>query len=124
MSLFAKTATDDDFAERIQKAINDNGWGSWCSLTTLRINQGFTGGNNAILRSALGSAERPNMPASQRHTILRPNAIKALADFMDERPDVGIAGSRLEDPDGTPQQSAFRFPSPLGEFEQVSTLVW
>ena len=32
---------------------------------------------------------------------------------MDEHPKVGIAGSRLEDPDGTPQCSAFRFPTPL-----------
>jgi GT2 family glycosyltransferase len=36
---------------------------------------------------------------------------------MDQHPKVGIAGSRLEDPDGTPQRSAFRFPSPLSEFE-------
>jgi N-acetylglucosaminyl-diphospho-decaprenol L-rhamnosyltransferase len=36
---------------------------------------------------------------------------------MDHRPDVGIAGSRLENPDGTSQRSAFRFPSVLGEVE-------
>jgi hypothetical protein len=36
---------------------------------------------------------------------------------MDRRPDVGIAGSRLENPDGTPQTSAFRFPSVLSEIE-------
>src|ERR1700687_6483023 len=50
-------------------------------------------------------------------TIVRPNAFKALVDFMDQNPAVGIAGSRLEDPDGTPQRSAFRFQSPLGELE-------
>src|SRR5262249_24445763 len=36
---------------------------------------------------------------------------------MDAHPKVGIAGSRLEDPDGTPQRSAFRFKSPMSEFE-------
>ncbi len=36
---------------------------------------------------------------------------------MEQNPKVGIAGSRLEDPDGTPQRSAFRFQSPLGMFE-------
>ena len=36
---------------------------------------------------------------------------------MDARPDVGIAGSRLEDPDGTPQISAFRFHSVGSELE-------
>ena len=37
---------------------------------------------------------------------------------MERRPDVGIAGSRLEEPDGTPQRSAFRFPTVLGELER------
>jgi GT2 family glycosyltransferase len=50
-------------------------------------------------------------------TIVRPNAFKGLVDFMDQHPTVGIAGCRLEDPDGTPQRSAFRFQSPASEFE-------
>jgi GT2 family glycosyltransferase len=50
-------------------------------------------------------------------TIVRPNAFKALIDFMNEHPKVGIAGCRLEEPDGTPQRSAFRFQSPASEFE-------
>lgn len=36
---------------------------------------------------------------------------------MESNPKVGISGSRLEDPDGTPQRSAFRFHSIPGEFE-------
>src|SRR5258707_11763103 len=50
-------------------------------------------------------------------TIVRPNAFKSLVEFMDHNPKVGIAGSRLEDPDGTPQRSAFRFQSPLTMLE-------
>ena len=50
-------------------------------------------------------------------TIVRPGALQALVEFMEGQPDVGIAGSRLEEPDGTPQRSAFRFPSVLGELE-------
>jgi GT2 family glycosyltransferase len=112
-----ENGTGDDSAERIQKAIADEGWDPWCSLTVLGTNQGFTGGNNVILRPALQSAERPQyVLLLNADTIVRPNAFKALADFMDEHPDVGIAGSRMEDPDGTPQRSVFRFPSPLGEF--------
>ena len=34
-------------------------------------------------------------------TIVRTNAFKILVDFMDQHPEVGIAASRLEDPDGT-----------------------
>jgi GT2 family glycosyltransferase len=36
---------------------------------------------------------------------------------MERHPAVGIAGSRLQDPDGTPQVSAFRFPGVLSDFE-------
>ena len=37
---------------------------------------------------------------------------------MGQHPNIGIAGSRLENPDGTPQRSAFRFHTPLSEFER------
>jgi GT2 family glycosyltransferase len=37
--------------------------------------------------------------------------------YLDAHPSVGIAGSRLEERDGTPQRSAFRFPTVASEFE-------
>jgi GT2 family glycosyltransferase len=113
-----ENGTGDDSADRIQKAIDDNGWGSWCTLTAINPNLGFTGGNNAILRPAMQSADPPEyVLLLNADTLVRPNAFKALVDFMDRHPTVGIAGSRLEDPDGTPQRSAFRFQSPMSEFE-------
>ena len=55
-------------------------------------------------------------------TIVLPNAFKALVDFMDEHPEVGIAGSYQEEKDGSPLTAAFRFPSPLSEFESALKL--
>jgi N-acetylglucosaminyl-diphospho-decaprenol L-rhamnosyltransferase len=113
-----ENGTGDDSAGLIQQAIDLNGWRAWCTLTALPINLGFTGGNNAILRPAMQSINKPQyVLLLNADTIVRRNAFKALTDFMDQNPEVGIAGSRLEDPDGTPQRSAFRFQSPLGEFE-------
>jgi GT2 family glycosyltransferase len=113
-----ENGTGDDSADRIQQAIDQNGWASWCTLTKLDINLGFTGGNNAVLRPAMQSADPPQyFLLLNSDTIVRPNAFKALVDFMDQHSKVGIAGSRLEDPDGTPQRSAFRFESPIGTFE-------
>jgi N-acetylglucosaminyl-diphospho-decaprenol L-rhamnosyltransferase len=113
-----ENGTGDNSAEQIQKLVKDEGWETWCSLTVLDTNLGFTGGNNAVIRPALQSADPPQyVLLLNADTVVRPNAFKALIDFMDGHPDVGIAGSRLEDPDGTAQRSAFRFPSPLGEFE-------
>jgi len=113
-----ENGTGDDSAERIQKAITDNGWGSWCTLTAVSPNLGFTGGNNVILRPALQSADPPQyVMLLNADTVVRPNALRPLVDFMDKHPKAGIAGSRLEYPDGTPQRSAFRFPTHLSEFE-------
>jgi len=113
-----ENGTGDDSAERIQKAITENGWSAWCTFTAIHPNLGFTGGNNVILRPALQSSDPPQyVLLLNADTIVRPNAFTALIDFMDQHPKVGIAGSRLEDPDGTPQCSAFRFQSPISEFE-------
>ena len=111
-------ASGDNSVEKIKAAIESEGWGDWVSFQPLERNGGFAYGNNAAIRPALLS---PNPPTYilllNPDTIVRPNALKALVDFMDSRPDVGIAGSRLEDPDGTPQRSAFRFHSILSELE-------
>jgi N-acetylglucosaminyl-diphospho-decaprenol L-rhamnosyltransferase len=108
----------DNSAEIIRTAIDANGWQTWCSLTVSETNLGFTGGNNVIIRPALQSADPPRyVLLLNPDTVVRPHAFEALVEFMDRNPAVGIAGSRLEDPDGTPQRSAFRFQSPLGEFE-------
>ncbi len=113
-----ENGSGDESAELIWKAIIENGWDSWCSFTVLETNLGFTGGNNFIIEPALRSADPPQyVLLLNADTIVRPYAFSALVDFMDQHPEVGIAGSRLEDPDGTAQRSAFRFPSPLSEFE-------
>ena len=113
-----ENGTGDDSAERIQKVIDDNAWKKWCTVTAIHPNLGFTGGNNAILRPAMQSKDVAQyFLLLNADTIVRPNSLKALVEFMDNNPRVGIAGSRLEEPDGTPQPSAFRFQSPLGEFE-------
>lgn len=113
-----ENGSGDDSAARIRHAIEANGWGGWCSLLASEANLGFTGGNNVLIRPALSAAPAPDyVLLLNPDTVVRPNAIKALVDFMVRNPEVGIAGSRLEDPDGTPQRSAFRFQSAVSEFE-------
>jgi GT2 family glycosyltransferase len=43
---------------------------------------------------------------------LRPGAVAALRDALEERPKAAAAGARLLRPDGTVQPSAWRFPTP------------
>lgn len=108
----------DDSVAQISRAILDNGWSDWASLMPLPRNGGFAYGNNAGIRPALQSADPPEFVLLLNpDTLVRPGALSALLEFMENRREVGIAGSRLEHPDGTPQRSAFRFHSVLGELE-------
>ena len=108
----------DDSVPRLTRAVADNGWGAWATIQPLPRNGGFAYGNNEAIRPALSSGDPPDyVLLLNPDTLVRPGAVRALLDFMDARPDVGLAGSRLEDPDGTPQRSAFRFHTVPGELE-------
>ena len=108
----------DGSAEKLAAAIRAGGWSGWCELLTLGENRGFAAGNNAAIRPLLAGPSPPDfMLLLNPDTVPQPGAVRALVDFLVANPAVGIAGSRLEDPDGTPQRSAFRFPSTAGEFE-------
>jgi GT2 family glycosyltransferase len=111
-------ASGDDSVERLRAAIRQHGWEDWARVQPLAHNGGFACGNNVAIRPALQASDPPrHVLLLNPDTIIRPGALAVLVDFMDTHPEVGLAGSRLEDPDGTPQRSAFRFPSILGELE-------
>lgn len=107
----------DDSVEVLQREIDQRGYGEWCKLMPLPKNGGFAYGNNEAIRAALKRDTLPDyVHLLNPDTLVRPGAIGALVRFMDEHPKVGIAGSRLEWPDGTQQHSAFRFHSIAAEF--------
>jgi GT2 family glycosyltransferase len=49
-------------------------------------------------------------------TEVRPGALAALSQALDERPQTGVIGPKLENPDGSLQRSVFPFPSPYISF--------
>lgn len=114
-----ENGTGPDEARKIEDAIDANGWGGWASVTAIRPNRGFTGGNNVILREALASENKPQyLLLLNSDTIVLPKALDALVDFMDAHPKVGIAGSRLETPEGDVHVSAFRYHTIANEFDR------
>src|ERR1041385_1657052 len=105
-----ENGTGGDAEERLRAAIAENCWGSWVELTAISPNRGFTGGNNFIIRKALESPDPPEyILLLNADTLVLPGALEILVRFMDGHPQVGVAGSRLEWPDGTPQGTPFRF---------------
>lgn len=109
--------SDDGSVERIRQGILDHEW-SWASLYPLATNDGFSAGNNAVIREAMALSNSPDyVLLLNPDTVIHSGAIAALVQFLDAHPQAGLAGSRLEEPDGTPQDSAFRFPSFWNEFD-------
>lgn len=106
----------DGSVELIGSAIEANGW-DWCTLMPLPHNGGFCVGNNAGIRPYLDTDHAPEyVMLLNPDAYVREGAIATLLEFMEARPEVGVAGSRLEDESGAQAQSAFRFPSPVSEF--------
>jgi GT2 family glycosyltransferase len=116
-------ASGDDSAARIRAAVAENDWSSWVDVVEAPRNGGFAYGNNFAIRPALAGDDRPDyVLLLNSDTVVRPGAVQTLVRFLEVRPEVGIVGSRLEDPDGTPQCSAFRFPSVRSEFAEAVNL--
>lgn len=116
-------ASGDGSAERLAKVVAENGWVETTSLLSLEVNGGFAFGNNRGLeqsRRLHGEAE--HVLFLNPDTVVRAGALAELTRFMDRNPRAGVAGSLLEDPDGTPQACAFRFPSALGEMESEAQI--
>jgi GT2 family glycosyltransferase len=123
-AIIVDNASGDGSVERIAAAICSEQWG-WAELLPLDCNGGFAAGNNAAIRPLL---QGPDAPAYflllNPDTVVRPGALSALLDFMEAHPRAGIAGSRLELPDGTRQASAFRFHNLLSQFDYGFRLGW
>lgn len=110
--------SDDGSVLKLNAAIEQEHWSSWASVMPLDKNGGFAFGNNASIRIALASVETVDyIMLLNPDTIVHTGAIKLLVDFMNANPDVGIAGSQLENDDGSVEYSAHAFPSPLSELD-------
>jgi N-acetylglucosaminyl-diphospho-decaprenol L-rhamnosyltransferase len=114
-----ENGTGGDAPERLARAIEENGWSSWCELTVVYPNRGFTGGNNLVVRPLLESADPPEyVLLLNADTIVLERALEALVQFMDDHPEAGIAGSQLLSPSGEVQASPFRFQNALSELDR------
>jgi N-acetylglucosaminyl-diphospho-decaprenol L-rhamnosyltransferase len=114
-----ENGTGGDAADRLRRAIDENGWDSWVDLTVIYPNRGFTGGNNAVIRPALESDDPPEyVLLLNADTIVQEHALDALVSFMDAHPMAGVAGSMLISPDGTVESTPFRFPGIASELDR------
>jgi len=102
----------------------------WPQVKTIALetNRGYAAGNNAGLKKAQG----------EYILILNPDitifseSLEKMVKFMEQNPQVGLAGPKLVNPDGSLQYSSYRFPSfwlplfrrtQLGKLKKVKKLL-
>lgn len=90
----------------------------WVKVIDAPKNLGFGAGNNLALRQARGQYV---MLVNPDLTIF-PGEIEKLVEFMDKHPDVGMAGPALYNPDGSRQESCYRFPTVMMPFYRRTIL--
>ena len=101
---------------QIRQAVDGKAW-SWVTLLLAPINGGFAYGNNLGIRQAYEAGRPDYVYLLNPDTQVRRGAIAALVEFLESRPQVGIAGSSFETEDGAEWPFAFRFPTMLSEIE-------
>jgi GT2 family glycosyltransferase len=101
----------DDSLARIQAWIAGQGASPLVQIIGATVNAGFAAGNNI----GICAINADYYLLLNSDTIVRPRAIAVLLETADHRPSAGIVSPRLEWPDATPQESCFRFLSPISE---------
>lgn len=81
----------------------------WVRVIDAPRNVGFGAGNNLALKRARGEYVMLLNP----DVVVFEGETEKLVRFMDDHPDVAFAGPGLHNPDGSRQDSCYRFPSPL-----------
>jgi len=113
----------DHSVDYLRAAIDKNLWKDCVDFLPLDLNGGFAYANNRGIEHAMKNLGRFRyFLLLNPDTVARPSSITHLFEFMEQHPEAGIAGSRLEDPDGTRQACAFHFPSIASEFEGEARL--
>ena len=107
-------------AEVIAAAIAARGWAPRVTLHAERRNHGFGRGNNLVIGILAREAAPPD-----KVFLLNPDArldnaaTDILAEFLDDHPQVGAAGARIQKPGGIPVTAAFRFPGLISTFSDA-----
>ena len=106
-------ASDDGSNEMVKKTFP-----SVCLIPNT-TNTGFATANNQALRLAQGRY----LVLINPDTVVQEDTFRSLISFLDLRQDVGLAGCKILNPDGTLQLACRRsFPSPWVAFTKVSGL--
>jgi len=90
----------------------------WANLIVSKKN----GGYGAAANLAIAECSTKYVLLLNPDTVLHPGATQVLGDYLDQYPQVAIAGPQLLNPDGTRQISCFEYPTPLATLKKETSL--
>ena len=106
-------ASDDGSAEMVRQRFPG------VRLIVNEKNAGFAAANNA----ALGESKSEYILLLNPDTLIQEDTIRVMIDFLDDRPEVGLAGCKVLNSDGTFQLACRRsFPTPWVAFTKIAGL--
>ena len=103
--------SNDDSCETISHWLSRNDSLNQVKLISSQENSGFSGGNNR----GICEVEAEYYLLLNSDTLIRKGAIALLLGAADKDKQAGLISPRLEWPDGTPQESCFKFHTPISE---------
>lgn len=105
-------ASGDESVVSIRRAIERHGLVDRARVIEAPRNGGFSYGHNR----GIEASEADLCLLLNSDTLIRPGALDALVAAAEQDPTAGLVAPRLEWPDATPQESCFRYASPMSEF--------
>jgi hypothetical protein len=109
--------SDDNSDTIITKWIEDNHLGQYVELIVSSSNTGFSGGNNM----GIAAIDADYYLLLNSDTIIRDKAIEDLLTHAINNPEVGLISPRLEWPDSIPQESCFKYHTPISEMLRAAS---
>ncbi len=101
-------ASSDSSAEMVEKEFPHVG------LIRNQVNLGFGKANNQAISKSSGR----NILLLNPDSVVKPQALRSMVDFLDSQKDIGALGARLINSDGSLQYSIRRFPTILTPFTE------
>ena len=92
----------------------------WVNTIISPKNLGYVRANNQLISLLLQQNPRPDyIWLLNPDTLIQPHSLRIMLDFFNNHPRAGLIGPQLQNPDGSLQPGAFRFPGisqPLFDF--------